>query len=238
MGQPGPYVVFLQQSGRYPREDPRRLECHFALFRNRPLLPLTQAGITIEIIDSSETAYPAKLFYASQEQVNFLMPSEVATGAALLWLTKEGEESAELKLTIGAVAPGLFSANGTGESIGAITALRVRADGSRSNPAVFRYDAEALRMVGVPLGLGDEGDQVFLTLFGTGIRGAGGAAAVRATVGDSEVPVLFAGAQGGFAGLEQVNIGPLPRNLVGAGEVNVVVTAAGTTSNTVTIVVE
>ena len=61
---------------------------------------------------------------------------------------------------------------------------------------------------------------------------------MRATIGDSAVPVLFAGAQGGFAGLDQVNIGPLPRSLAGAGEVNVVVTAAGTTSNTVTIVVK
>ena len=61
---------------------------------------------------------------------------------------------------------------------------------------------------------------------------------MQAMIGDREVPVLFAGAQGGFAGLDQVNIGPLPRSLAGAGEINVVVTAAGTTSNTVTIVME
>ena len=208
-----------------------------AVAHKRPL-PLKQAGITIEIIDSSETAYPAKLFYAGQEQVNFLMPTEVATGAALLRLTNEGEEPAELELTIGAVAPGLFSANGTGEGIGAITALRVAADGSRSTPAVFRFEAGGGRVVGVPLDLGDEGDRVFLTLFGTGIRGAGGATGVQTMIGDREVPVLFAGAQSGFAGLDQVNIGPLPRSLAGAGEINVVVTAAGTTSNTVTIVIE
>ena len=208
-----------------------------AAAHGRPL-PLTQAGITIEIIDSSETVYPAKLFYAGREQVNFLMPAEVATGEALLRLTREGEEPAELELTIGAAAPGLFSANGTGEGIGAITALRVGADGERSNPKVFRYDAATGRMVGVPLGMGDEDDQVFLTLFGTGIRGAGGAEKVQATVGGSEAPVLSAGAQGGTAGLDQVEIGPLPRSLTGAGEVNVAVTAAGITSNIVTIVME
>lgn len=61
---------------------------------------------------------------------------------------------------------------------------------------------------------------------------------VRATVGGSEVPVLSAGAQDGWAGLDQVEIGPLPRSLADAGEVNVVVTANGVTSNTVTIVFE
>lgn len=209
-----------------------------AAARGRPL-PLRQAGVRIEIIDSSEAAYPAQLFYAGREQVNFLMPAEAVTGEALLWLTRKDGEPVELALTIDAVAPGLFSANGTGEGIGAITALRVGADGERSNPAVFRYDAVTGRMVGVPLELGDEDDQVFLTLFGTGIRGAGGAKKVQATIGGREVPVMFAGEQDGrLAGLDQVEIGPLPRSLTGAGEVNVAVTAAGITSNTVTIVIE
>lgn len=201
--------------------------------------PLRQAGIRIEIIDRSETAYPAKLFYAGREQVNFLMPAEAATGEAVIRLTRQGEEPAELELTIGDVAPGLFSANGTGEGIGAITAHRVGADGARSKPAVFRHDAATGRMIGVPLELGDEDDQVFLTLFGTGIRGAGGAEKVQATIGGRRVPVMFAGEQAGRpGGLDRVEIGPLPRSLAGAGEVNVTVTAAGITSNSVTIVIE
>ena len=156
----------------------------------------------------------------------------------MLRLTREGEEPVESALTIGIVTLGLFSANGTGEGIGAITALRVGANGSRSNPAGFCFEVAAGRVLGVPLDLGVEDDRVFLTLFGTGIRGAGEAAAMRATIGDSEVPVLFAGARGGFAGLDQVNIGPLPHGLAAAGEAEVVVTAARTTSNTVKIVVE
>lgn len=49
---------------------------------------------------------------------------------------------------------------------------------------------------------------------------------------------MFAVAQGEFAGLDQVEIGTLPHSLLGAGEVNVVVTAAETATNTVTIVIE
>ena len=41
-------------------------------------------------------------------------------------------------------------------------------------------------------------------------------------------------AQGQFAGLDQVNIGPLPRTLAGRGEVNLYVTVDGNRSNTVT----
>ena len=203
-------------------------------------LPLPEAlgGVRIEIIDSTEAAHAVQLLYVSPGQINFLTPSETTPGAAVLRLTREGEEPVESALTISVAAPGLFSANGTGEGIGAITALRVAADGSRSTPAVFRFEAGGGRVVGVPLDLGDEGDRVFLTLFGTGIRGAGGATGVQTMISDREVPVLFAGAQSGFAGLDQVNIGPLPRSLAGAGEINVVVTAAGTTSNTVTIVME
>ena len=203
-------------------------------------LPLPEAlgGVRIEIIDSTEAAHAVQLLYVSPGQINFLTPSETTPGAAVLRLTREGEEPVESALTISVAAPGLFSANGTGEGIGAITALRVAADGSRSTPAVFRFEAGGGRVVGVPLDLGDEGDRVFLTLFGTGIRGAGGATGVQTMIGDREVLVLFAGAQSGFAGLDQVNIGPLPRSLAGAGEINIVVTAAGITSNAVTIVIE
>ena len=204
----------------------------------RLLPPPALGGVRIEIIDSMEAARAAPLLFVSPGQINFLMPDETSTGEAVLKLTRKGKEPVELAITISAVAPGLFSANGTGEGIGAISALRVAADGSRSNLEVFRYDSEAGRLVGVPLGLGDEGDQVFLTLYGTGIRGAGGVEMVQATIGGSEAPVVSAGAQSGWAGLDQVEVGPLPRSLAGAGEVDVVVTGAGVSSNTVTIVIE
>jgi uncharacterized protein (TIGR03437 family) len=47
--------------------------------------------------------------------------------------------------------------------------------------------------------------------------------------------VTYAGAQGWFAGLDQVNVGPLPRALAGKGIVDVVVFAGGAASNTVQV---
>jgi uncharacterized protein (TIGR03437 family) len=47
---------------------------------------------------------------------------------------------------------------------------------------------------------------------------------VIATVGGVSVPVLYSGAAPGFAGEDQVNIGPLPQSLAGQGSVNILLT--------------
>ena len=49
------------------------------------------------------------------------------------------------------------------------------------------------------------------------------------------MPVLYAGAQATFAGLDQVNIGPLPASLAGKGTVNLVLTVESQTANTVEV---
>ena len=63
-------------------------------------------------------ARAARLLYLSPGRIHFLTPAEAAPGAAVLRLTREGEQPVELALTIGAVAPGLFSINGARDGIG------------------------------------------------------------------------------------------------------------------------
>jgi uncharacterized protein (TIGR03437 family) len=53
-------------------------------------------------------------------------------------------------------------------------------------------------------------------------------------VGNTPCQVAFAGAQGTYFGLDQVDV-ELPHSLAGSGTVNVVITAAGETANTVTV---
>ena len=43
-------------------------------------------------------------------------------------------------------------------------------------------------------------------------------------------------AQSQYAGLDQINLGPLPGSLAGAGLVHIVITADGNTANPVTVV--
>ena len=71
--------------------------------------------------------------------------------------------------------------------------------------------------------LGPAGEQATLVLYGTGLNGA---KEVTATVGGVAVPVAYAGPQGTYAGLDQINL-TLPQGLAGRGKVDVVITAGG-----------
>jgi uncharacterized protein (TIGR03437 family) len=71
-------------------------------------------------------------------------------------------------------------------------------------------------------------------LFGTGVRFRSALSGVSAKIGGTDVQVLFAGPQGDFIGLDQLNI-QLPRSLAGRGEVDLVLTVDGKTSNTVRV---
>lgn len=85
-----------------------------------------------------------------------------------------------------------------------------------------------------PLELGPEDNHLFLMLFGTGIRARTDLSAVTARIGGVLAPVTFAGAQGGFVGLDQVNV-EVPRDLAERGEVEVELIVGGQTTNIVTI---
>lgn len=76
-------------------------------------------------------------------------------------------------------------------------------------------------------------NQTVLELYGTGIRGHS-ASGVTCTVGGVSVPVLYAGAQGQSAGLDQVNFS-LPSSLANRSQLNIVLTVDGQIANTVTI---
>jgi uncharacterized protein (TIGR03437 family) len=80
-----------------------------------------------------------------------------------------------------------------------------------------------------------DGEDSYLTLYGTGIRNRTSLAAVSCFLEGQEVPVLFAGAQADFAGLDQVNV-RIPASLREAGTVPVELVVDGQRSNTATVV--
>jgi uncharacterized protein (TIGR03437 family) len=82
--------------------------------------------------------------------------------------------------------------------------------------------------------LGAESDQVFLVLFGTGIRFRDSSGVVAATVGGEPAEVLYAGSQNEYVGVDQVNL-RLARSLAGRGEVDIVVRVDGQASNAVRV---
>jgi len=198
-------------------------------------LPPALGDTAITITDSTGNVNSAPLDYVSPGQASFLIPSGVASGAATVRVTRGGATVLTGTLTVAADSPGLFSANGNGAGAAAAVAERVSASGAVTPLSVYSCQSgTAVSCLSSPLSLGSTTDTVYLSLYGTGIRGA---AAVQAYVGGQPATVQYAGAQGQYQGLDQVNVA-LPKNLAGMGEVSVYVVADGIPSNMVTINVQ
>jgi len=201
-------------------------------------LPDSIGAATTSFEDADGVMHPIGNFYASGRQRNVYIPEDVAAGEGTLTVTNVHGRSASATVNITSVSPGIFTFTGTGAGVVAATALRVAGDGSRSDVAVTQYDADAKQWVPQPIDLGAEDEGVYLTIYCTGLRGRSDLANVRVTVGGVDVPAAYAGMQGSFLGLDQLNIGPIPRSLIGAGEVNITVTVDGVPANVVTIAVQ
>lgn len=195
-------------------------------------LPTTLGGARVSVRDSLGMERFASLFFVSPGQINFQMPPGMATGTAQVNVLVNGVSVARGNASIGMVAPGLFAANSNGQGVPAAVLLRVRANGAQSYEAVTRWDGA--RFVPVPINFGEAGDQLFLALYGTGIRGKQTA---TARCGGTDTEVLYAGESPGFAGLDQVNL-RLPRALAGRGEIDVALIVDGKAANTMRVSIQ
>jgi uncharacterized protein (TIGR03437 family) len=195
-----------------------------------PPLPTLIAGTTVRVKDSAGAERRAPLFFVSPTQVNYQIPPGTAAGAATVTITSgDGTVSSGVAL-IKAVAPSLFTANGNGQGVAAAVAVRITADGSSLYEPIAQFDATQNKFVTRPLDLGPETDQVYLILFGTGIRHRSSLSAVIATIGGAYAEVSFAAASPEFVGLDQVNV-RVPRSLAGRGEVDVLLTVEAQMAN-------
>jgi len=197
-------------------------------------LPTTLANTSVRVKDNAGVERPAPLFFVSPMQINFLIPAGTADGASVFTVTKSDTTAPSGATQIAAVAPALFSANANGRDVATGVALRIRSNGSRSFEPIARFDAAQNRSVSVPIDLGPATDDVYLVLFGTGLRFRNSQSPATLKINGVDAPVLFAGAQGDLAGLDQVNA-RLPRELAGRGEVDVVLTVDGKTANAVRV---
>jgi virginiamycin B lyase len=198
-------------------------------------LPTDLANTRVSVRDNAGTTRTAPLFFVSPAQVNYLMPTGTANGTATVTITSGDGRIATGTVQIASVAPGLFAANADGRGVAAASVLRVKAGGAQiyEQPAAV-FDPVQNRFVARAIDLGPEGDQVFLILYGAGLRGRSALSAVTAKLGGVDATVGFAGAQGDLIGVDQVNL-LLPRSLAGRGEVEVVLMVDGKTANTVAI---
>jgi uncharacterized protein (TIGR03437 family) len=207
---------------------------------SRPL-PTTLGGTTVTVKDSKGVERAAPLFFVSNTQVNYQVPEGTATGWAYI-TTKSGTGTLSYATAnIVSTAFSLFTADATGTGVPAAYIQRVRANGSQSIEPVAQFDAATGKWNPLPIDLGPESDAVYLVLFGTGIRGND--ATQAPVVGYFKVSAInfvpmvaeYAGKQGDFIGVDQVNI-RLPRSLLGRGEISLYLTGSGNAfSNSVVI---
>jgi uncharacterized protein (TIGR03437 family) len=202
-------------------------------------LPTVLADTQIRTTDrnGAGTTRLAPLFFVSPAQINYLMPAGVEAGPVLLFIeTSAGQLMASGRVTVAAVAPGLFAANANGQGVAAAVALRIKADGTQSFEPIARLDSATNRMVSVLLDLGPADEQVFLLLFGSGWRARSALTALTVKLDSVDGEVLFAGAQGSLAGLDQLNV-RLPRSLMGLGEIDINLTVDGKAANVVRVAI-
>jgi uncharacterized protein (TIGR03437 family) len=192
-------------------------------------LPTTLANTSVRIRDSAGNESLAPLFFVSPAQVNLLIPAGAANGASIFTVIKSDATAPSGATQIAPIAPGIFSANTNGEGVAVGAALRVRSNGSTRYEPIAQFDASLNRIVSVPIDLGPPTDEVYLVLFGTGLRFHSAPTTLK--IGEVDAPALFAGAQGDFAGLDQVNA-RLPRNLAGRGELDLELVVDGLVTNT------
>jgi uncharacterized protein (TIGR03437 family) len=197
-------------------------------------LPTTLSTTQVLVADALGAVRAAPFFFVSPGQLNLLLPDGTATGGANMMIYVDGQPYAESRVTVNAVAPGLFTANANGSGVPAAVLLRIKADGSQSFEPVAELNPTTNRYVPRPIDFVNETDRLILLLFGTGFRGRSNLEAVVLRFGDLTVPVQFAGAQGDLVGLDQLNV-ELPRTLRGRGEVNLTGTVDGRTVNAVTL---
>jgi uncharacterized protein (TIGR03437 family) len=197
-------------------------------------LPTELAGTRVIVTDNTGLERAARLYFVSPAQVNFQMPPEIVAGTARVSIVSGNGVLSSGLYRIAPVAPGLFTANATGQGVAAAVVLRLRNDGVLSYEPVARFDSAANRIVPVPIDLGAESDQLALLLYGTGLRNRRALSGVTARIGGLDTQVLYAGAQGDFASLDQINV-LLPRTLRGRGEVDIVLTVDGLVANTVRV---
>ena len=196
-------------------------------------LPTTLAGVKVNVKDAAGIVRAASLLFVSPMQINLLVPSGTAEGTATITIVQSTGATLNASVAVQSVAPALFSMSGDGRGVAAATAIRMQVANPQLQSPVSVFACSAAGCVATPIDLGVD-TPVYLTLYGTGLRNRTSLAKVTVTIKGLTVPVLYAGAQPSFPGLDQVNI-QLPLNLRGSKESNVVVMVDGERSNPVLI---
>jgi uncharacterized protein (TIGR03437 family) len=176
--------------------------------------------------------WSAPILYVSSNQVTVQVPYEVATGAGQPVVVTNGANTpANATVTIAGAAPGIFTANGSGE--GEAAALNTGATSglvtlnSNTNPANIG-DTISLYLTG-------EGNYNLVPLSGSTNTGYIIPASLTPLPQMSPLPTVSIGGVNASAGVSYA--GPVPGSIIGVLQINVVVPLGSATGQSVPVTV-
>lgn len=179
-------------------------------------LPTTLGGVSVTVNDIT-----AQLFYVSPSQVNFVVPSSVGPGTAMVKVMYNGVVIGSGTVAVENVSPSTFTASANGQGV---AAAQTTFDGVSYQPVANSNGTARAITVGTAT------QPNYLVLYGTGVRRRSSLSAVRVTIGGVALSVDYVGPHSRLAGMDQINV-RLPLVLRGRGDVDVIVTVDGRTSN-------
>ena len=182
--------------------------------------PATLGGVQITVRDSNNTTRQAPIYFVSPGQVLYLIPAGTVPGTAEVTIGTQ-----RFSVEVAATSPSIYTANQRGTGVAAGTFVRVR-NGQQTAGLLFDPSTNSA----VPIGA-KAGDQIYLILYGTGMRGG----AATTTVGGVSVPAAGPVAQSQYPGLDQINLGPLPLK-IGEGLKEIVIRQGERVANSVNVV--
>ena len=185
---------------------------------------LNGSGGRIEITDSQGVTRESDIFFNNGRQINFFINPATALGMAQIRLRRGGAVSSAQKMITNTGAGIFFVTGFGGQSVALAQYLRI--SNNVGSPLQLTFNPADFSLA--PINLGPPGDQVFLVLYCTGLRRA---ANVQVTIAGEPVPVFAFVPAPGFDGLDQVNVGPIPRSFVNAGAVKVQLTVDSVVTN-------
>jgi uncharacterized protein (TIGR03437 family) len=183
-------------------------------------------------MDSSMANLTQTLYMVSPAQINYYVPADTALGAGTLTV-QSMSGNAQGTVLVSNISPGIFTFNGSGTGVPAAQVLTYFPDGKVTN--VSPAQSSSSTFVPNPIAIGS--NQVYIVLYGTGIR-QHSLNPVFATINSISVPVTYAGTQSQYPGLDQINVGPLPTSLIGAGTTNLILTVDGAPANAVQLAIQ
>ncbi len=195
-------------------------------------LPTELAGTIVKVKDGNNTERDAPLFFVSPTQINFQVPPGTSLGTASITIARNGTTVNQGNVNIADFQPTIFTADSSGKGLPAAVAYRLKANGAESYEPISRFDPVQGKLIAVPIEFGDETEQLFLVLFGTG--GKASLDRYEVTIGGTPAQVTYVGLQPSFVGVIQTNI-LLPRTLIGRGDAEVKLRALGREANPVTV---